>query len=447
MEGTYRSFMTPGALARSMNRQPSEQSLPVEGRFWESNNASSGSGGTFFAIRASLMGELSQSRGVDPGAGRGVRKCEGRHPQGRTNKCPSREDREEEPPKPKPKQEWTASERANRVAQTKMLRRSLAAEVEKAGVVTAAGYRAVHDKFLYSDAVEEEMSRFAALEKRKPGRLRGSRIGGLMSSLGNAAAQNLYQSQTQYSNGQAPVTKKLSSGSGASEGAANAAAESKDESNLAPRRKSSQVVVLTQSQQEELLKEDQEHQNAEREKLMMNSFLDRLDQSENNVCGRTENRERRNDHGSSSASVSSQEPRPCLHRRDSCESLDLQDIFNGKEGATLLSSALFQDTAPEKPQEQTSSTCCTTFSRLDTLSSKFNEVNFDPDETNVAAKGGEEGRDKFGSSTKSIERSYTDKCGWLPWPEEDGDSNEDELLDEDGVFWPSQPRNHRARAA
>ncbi|KAL3770981.1 hypothetical protein ACHAW5_000383 [Stephanodiscus triporus] len=60
-------------------------------------------------------------------------------------------------------QQWTAVERAELVARDSSLLSLLEVEVGKSGVVTAAGYKAVHQKFLYSDVVEEEMNRRGSL--------------------------------------------------------------------------------------------------------------------------------------------------------------------------------------------------------------------------------------------------------------------------------------------
>mmetsp|Transcript_40346 Transcript_40346/g.72714 ORF Transcript_40346/g.72714 Transcript_40346/m.72714 type:complete len:125 (-) Transcript_40346:1423-1797(-) len=51
---------------------------------------------------------------------------------------------------------WTASERAQRVAQDNNLQELLNAEVKKSGYVTAAGYKAVLQKFIFSDVVHRE---------------------------------------------------------------------------------------------------------------------------------------------------------------------------------------------------------------------------------------------------------------------------------------------------
>ena len=57
-----------------------------------------------------------------------------------------------------PNHRWTASERAQRVAQDNNLQGLLNAEVKQSGYVTAAGYKAVLHTFLYSDVVEKEMN-------------------------------------------------------------------------------------------------------------------------------------------------------------------------------------------------------------------------------------------------------------------------------------------------
>ncbi|KAL3768522.1 hypothetical protein ACHAW5_006718 [Stephanodiscus triporus] len=83
-------------------------------------------------------------------------------------------------------QEWTAVERAERVARDSVLLSLLEVEVEKSGVVTAAGYKAVHQKFLYSDAVEEEMNRRGLDRRHNTTHLteaRGSLFGDLVKSI------------------------------------------------------------------------------------------------------------------------------------------------------------------------------------------------------------------------------------------------------------------------
>lgn len=56
-------------------------------------------------------------------------------------------------------QEWTASDRAQCVAQDFILRQRLTEEVQQSNYVTSSGYKAVLLKFLYSEAVESELTR------------------------------------------------------------------------------------------------------------------------------------------------------------------------------------------------------------------------------------------------------------------------------------------------
>lgn len=55
-------------------------------------------------------------------------------------------------------QSWTASQRVHRISQDRNLQTLLTAEVKKSGYVTTAGYKAVLQNFIYSDAVEKEMN-------------------------------------------------------------------------------------------------------------------------------------------------------------------------------------------------------------------------------------------------------------------------------------------------
>jgi len=90
-------------------------------------------------------------------------------------------------------QQWTAVERAERVARDSALLSLLKVEVEKSGVVTAAGYKAVHQKFLYSDVVEEEMNRRCRASRRKTTHLteeRGSLFGDLVKSIQHSCSSN-----------------------------------------------------------------------------------------------------------------------------------------------------------------------------------------------------------------------------------------------------------------
>jgi hypothetical protein len=82
-------------------------------------------------------------------------------------------------------QEWTAVERAKR-ARDSVLLSLFEVEVGESGVVTTAGYKAVHQKFLYSNAVEEEMNRRGLDRRRNTTHLteaRGSLFGDLVKSI------------------------------------------------------------------------------------------------------------------------------------------------------------------------------------------------------------------------------------------------------------------------
>lgn len=63
----------------------------------------------------------------------------------------------------KQQQQWSTSERAKMVTQSKELQRLLKAEIKKANVLTTSGYKAVLTKFLYSEEVEQEMYHVAAI--------------------------------------------------------------------------------------------------------------------------------------------------------------------------------------------------------------------------------------------------------------------------------------------
>jgi hypothetical protein len=122
---------------------------------------------------------------------------------------------------------------------------------------------------------------------------------------------------------------------------------------------------------------------------------------------------------------------------DSMGSLDLQDIFDGEDGSQPLFSSITSDTRmPKKNTTRTtastsssptnhgmSATSETLMSKLDTLSGKFSQVNFDPPVPNA---NGEDDQDEAALKTASAISFTTEKCGWLPWPEkkeEDENSN------------------------
>jgi len=139
-------------------------------------------------------------------------------------------------------------------------------------------------------------------------------------------------------------------------------------------------------------------------------------------------------------------------RQDSDASLNLQDIFDGTEGAPILESSpppvppdvVDDDGDDDEPQSELkashasadvlTATCCTTLSRMGTLSSDFDEANHpDPDTSRIVfdlSNSEENDVDQvLKSSVQSSEHSYADECGWLPWPNTDPNEDDD---DDDG---------------
>eukprot|EP00571_Detonula_confervacea_P004628 CAMPEP_0172330388 /NCGR_PEP_ID=MMETSP1058-20130122/61376_1 /TAXON_ID=83371 /ORGANISM="Detonula confervacea, Strain CCMP 353" /LENGTH=407 /DNA_ID=CAMNT_0013047599 /DNA_START=41 /DNA_END=1264 /DNA_ORIENTATION=- len=345
---------------------------------------------------------------------------------------------------PQRNQQWTTSDRAQKVAQDDKLHSLLAAEVEKSGVVTAAGYKAVHQKFLYSNVVDQAMNR---TRLTMPARKRSS------SSLFGSLVKSTFSQNT--SNRQSVVAKKGSYGSDSS---------NEIHGNIAPRR-SSQVAALTQEQRSSLLQEPQEDQDKMRDSFF--ASIERLDKNNHcRHCTQDDDDASNNSVCSQDSLLSSSSPKdnandcPSLFRRESSKSLTLEDIFDGMEGPRLL-------TSPPSPckKSQARSDALTdasaTLSRLDSLFIGISKVNFDPDTINVNASKNEKSKDAedLKSSAHSSEYSDTDNCGWLPWPErkdDDSSSNTDEDLlesfhssDQECSFlpWPDVPMNNRARAA
>lgn len=496
----YRSFSR--SLMMQLSREPSaeisnsrpHQSSTLESRrssaagdgsqtFWESGNNSSGGkfwesgggggdSGTFFrSVSSSLLG----SRHVDAVAGPASNK------KWTPTTCRPRRFKEAEAPQrnaspqtqPDSKQ-WTVSERAQRVAQDKHLKELLLVEVEKAGVVTAAGYRAVHQKFLYSKAVEEALVLRAQSTRRAPGRTRmprrrSGRLGSLVASF--ASIGNNMASQVQVNSGataaqaelqargqgrvKGAFSKKTSSGSG---GTSSKKSDSRGAaapgSNLAPRRVSQ--AHLTQSQRGTLRREVRELWDQEQEDLLVDSFAAGLGRSEGGDLDRRPDDDgselcEQGDHDDSSlSSRDSQGPgeersavnlrtrdrslgRSALicsfRRRGSDQSLDLGDIFDGTEGSNLFASMLSHNAddgdkkfpVEKKPSSNILTAPISTLSRLDTLSANnFDEVDFDPD-TSRPREEDEEENIVHRSSSYSIDTS-----GWLPWPQREQESDDDD---------------------
>ena len=147
-------------------------------------------------------------------------------------------------------EQWTAMERAERVSRDSALLNLLEVEVEKSGVVTAGGYRAVHQKFLYSDVVEEEMSKgkrytsgsvcdATSLLPAAPPTKRGSRFGDLVKSINP-------RQRGSFSANDAIFTKKDSFGSDSAwiEHQGPLSSSICNDHNLAPRRSSLSLESL-----------------------------------------------------------------------------------------------------------------------------------------------------------------------------------------------------------
>lgn len=427
-------------------------------RFWESGNSSGAAGGgsaSFFAMSASFVNGLGDMKHIDSSISLRSNK------KWTPKRCPPLKDSnsriytndrlqrdESQPDESQLGAHWTASERAQHVAKDKDLQDLLLIQVEKAGVVTAAGYRAVHQNFLYSDVVDQAMiNRRRGRSKHNPSQngLRNSRFGGLVKS---AFGQDC-SSQ--------PMTKKRSDGSDVSRKLYDADIAF---NNIAPRR--SQFVTLTPEQRGEILQIETRGQLG-RLQRRRESMLASIE----NMCDAKED-----DCAPFSGSLCSQDllifatdkddkakclPASVQHeRRESIDSLILDDIF-GMDGSQFFSSL-----ASEKlPEESNASldgltATSTTLSRLDTLSDQFLDVNFDPEPSNVNTNSkGVKNEDEEDADLKSSAYSVTDKCGWLPWPEkkEDESSNGNSCQEQsDGSFmpWPGVPkitRNKHARAA
>ena len=370
-----------------------------------------------------------------------------------------------------PNQEYTAADRAQRISKSSRLGNLLSAEVEKAGVVTAAGYRAVHQKFLYSEAVEQEMkacapplsasaatscrrSRGGGLEK-----LRSSRFGNLLARSTDSKSEFLEESSSSdhrhpknSKQEQGVVAKKLSSGSGKT---LSTAASS---SNALPGRRSSQVCVLSNSQQEMLQQETQEYQDKERRKLMMDSFaknLDGEDDDDDDESSSEENVEEVDQHEvhsdelsmdsslysqdsfvqtlrgttkeivvgertswprdvSSSSSTNRRNRSSSFHASSRRASLDLDDIFDGVDGSQLLLELLAQGEAAQKQPRRPPPQDTATLPRVEPLSDRFKEVHFDPEEEEARLKsvaGRSQGKDlQDEQELRSSDQSFDHSC-------------------------------------
>jgi len=214
-------------------------------------------------------------------------------------------------------------------------------------------------------------------------------------------------------------------------------------SNIAP-LKSSVVMVLSQEDQERMLSQEEEapasgcrQQDFGRQSLLMKSLVGIEDWLQSDL---------QKDDGDDDDSFNK-----FLQRQENDASLNLQDIFDGTEGASLLESspppdppAVVIDNDDDDDDEAHSeviaslasadvlaATCCTTLSRMGTLSSDCEEANNpDPDTgRNIFDLSNSKETDVdqvIESSVPSSEHSYTDECGWLPWPNTDPNEDDDD---------------------
>ena len=172
-----------------MHHDPLENCKRNTRRSTTDNNGSPFSSFTS-AMSKSFVNALPLSR-VDVKVGNGASGSGSRVPSALERSSP--QNRGADDPESHRDQEWTAVERAGRVASCSALMSLLEEEVKKSGVVTAAGYKVVHRQFLYSDTVEREM---ATQVKRHsvshlPTQTRsGSRFGGLVKSIQCSCSSN-----------------------------------------------------------------------------------------------------------------------------------------------------------------------------------------------------------------------------------------------------------------
>ena len=173
-----------------------------------------------------------------------------------------------------PNHRWTASERAQRVAQDNNLQGLLNAEVKQSGYVTAAGYKAVLHTFLYSDVVEKEMNHNgnneAHIRKSKSGRF-DSLISGMTASTVSASlsSSNFSSSMTTTtSQPQMTLFRRLRSGDSKRSSICHRSSNlsTLDDvpitSNLAPRRTSVEGPTSLTEVQRRTLRQESKHQRS-----------------------------------------------------------------------------------------------------------------------------------------------------------------------------------------
>jgi hypothetical protein len=147
-----------------------------------------------------------------------------------------------------------------------------------------------------------------------------------------------------------------------------------------------------------------------------------------------------------------------LQREDSCNSLDLEEIFDGTEGSHVMKPTPSKENStssthdnPTQKDDGTSCNDCTKKSKMIESSSS----------SSLSISEQEQRKSSLESSSSTL-----DECGWLPWPEQkkDGDAREGEIIKDDGsdiavvplygddefsfLPWPDTPKNFgRATAA
>ena len=353
---------------------------------------------------------------------------------------------------PQHKQEWTASERAEHVATDPKLQSLFQAELSKVGVVTTAAYKAVHQQFLYSEPVNQDIKyitslaeahRRASEDTNASGRRgrpmlkrRSSRFGGLMKSMAMSVVQSndvtseilndmestrslkmdKYKDRrgSNTSSRSLKLDKRGSMGSCRSIDVEGCGGLDECTTNLAPRR-CSKADNLTEEEKQLLLKGSKN----QKFDAFLHPIQDTLVQSTSS-----------SESDNKTSSVREEfEPRRSLEK-----SLLLQDIFDGDEGAALyaeITSPLDddddddeeKDSEVSKPSTSDDDECATAptcqLSRLETMS--LRDIDFDPNDSPVSLK----------PSRRASVCSIDSRCNWLPWPErqpQDEDNNEDGLL-------------------
>eukprot|EP00804_Cyclotella_cryptica_P023018 CCRYP_000288-RA/>CCRYP_000288-RA protein AED:0.14 eAED:0.14 QI:0/-1/0/1/-1/1/1/0/328 len=267
---------------------------------------------------------------------------------------------------------YRSSLRAQVLTDDEALKRLFAAEIEKAGVVTAAGYNAVFSNFLQSQIVTE------AVEKREEEKKRNSRRQYGMSGLPfRFSASGLSK----------PTTSKIVPVK--TEG-------DNHEVNIAPRKS----ILLTADEHEQLLQYTKEYQKKAEEKFMVDSFLQSF-----------QSKDEETDHIFSSG--------------DSCETATRK---NPQKEIVVVShiEASQQNDCVVGANSTIERHCSASSLQLKDI---FDDVNSDDDEVSSiesthssSCSSYSSHADLLKSSPNTKEISSDCKNGWLPWPKKnDGD--------------------------